>query len=74
MFALVSSNIRMTLSADHSSFSQFVGYGMAGLTRRFLVYPSYAVWPTSLVTIAREPAARADRRLVHTHSSADPPN
>jgi len=35
--------------------TNFVGYGMAGLTRRFLVYPSYAVWPTSLVTIAREP-------------------
>jgi OPT family small oligopeptide transporter len=32
--------------------TNFVGYGMAGLTRRFLVYPSYAVWPTSLVTIA----------------------
>lgn len=25
---------------------------MAGLTRRFLVYPSYCVWPASLVTIA----------------------
>ncbi|KAK3179333.1 hypothetical protein K4F52_009236 [Lecanicillium sp. MT-2017a] len=32
--------------------TNFIGYGMAGLTRRFLVYPSYSVWPTSLVTIA----------------------
>lgn len=32
--------------------TNFIGYGMAGLTRRFLVYPSYCVWPTSLVTIA----------------------
>jgi hypothetical protein len=30
----------------------FLGYGMAGLCRRFLVYPTHAVWPTSLVTIA----------------------
>ena len=32
--------------------SNFIGYGLAGLTRRFLVYPAYCVWPTSLVTIA----------------------
>ena len=32
--------------------TNFIGYGLAGLTRRFLVYPSYCVWPTSLVTIA----------------------
>ena len=31
--------------------TNFVGYGMAGLTRRFLVYPSVALWPSSLVTI-----------------------
>lgn len=30
----------------------FLGYGTAGLCRRFLVYPTHAVWPTSLVTIA----------------------
>ena len=28
------------------------GYGLAGLARRFLIYPSYTVWPASLVTIA----------------------
>jgi hypothetical protein len=32
--------------------TNFVGYGMAGIIRRFLVNPTYAVWPTSLVTIA----------------------
>ncbi|CAK7274090.1 hypothetical protein SEPCBS57363_005982 [Sporothrix epigloea] len=32
--------------------SNLIGYGLAGLTRRFLVYPAYCVWPTSLVTIA----------------------
>jgi OPT family oligopeptide transporter len=30
----------------------FVGYGLAGLTRRFLVYPSVAVWPSCLAQIA----------------------
>lgn len=39
--------------------TNFVGYGMAGLTRRFLVYPTYAVWPTSLVTIALNSALHA---------------
>lgn len=32
--------------------TNFIGYGLAGLTRKFLVYPSYCVWPVSLVTIA----------------------
>jgi len=31
--------------------TNFVGYGLAGLTRRFLVYPSVAIWPASLNTI-----------------------
>jgi hypothetical protein len=26
----------------------FVGYGLAGMARRFLVYPAAAVWPASL--------------------------
>lgn len=30
----------------------FVGYGLAGLTRRFLVYPSVAVWPSTLSMVA----------------------
>lgn len=32
--------------------TNFLGYGLAGLTRRFLVYPSYCVWPATLVTVA----------------------
>ncbi len=32
--------------------TNFIGYGLAGLTRRFIVYPTYCVWPASLVTIA----------------------
>ncbi|TQV97800.1 OPT oligopeptide transporter family [Cordyceps javanica] len=32
--------------------TNFIGYGLAGLTRKFLVYPSYCVWPSSLVTIS----------------------
>ncbi|CAK7275017.1 hypothetical protein SEPCBS119000_006468 [Sporothrix epigloea] len=32
--------------------TNLIGYGLAGLSRRFLVYPSYCVWPASLVTIA----------------------
>lgn len=32
--------------------TNFVGYGLAGLCRKFLVYPAYCVWPASLVTIA----------------------
>ncbi|KAK0203274.1 OPT-domain-containing protein [Desarmillaria ectypa] len=32
--------------------TNFIGYGLAGITRRFLVYPSYAIWPSNLATIA----------------------
>jgi OPT family small oligopeptide transporter len=32
--------------------TNFIGYGLAGLCRWFLVYPAYCVWPSSLVTIA----------------------
>ncbi|RYP84689.1 hypothetical protein DL769_001123 [Monosporascus sp. CRB-8-3] len=32
--------------------TNFIGYGLAGLVRRFLVYPSYCIWPASLVTVA----------------------
>ncbi|GFZ47046.1 hypothetical protein JCM24511_04272 [Saitozyma sp. JCM 24511] len=28
--------------------TNFVGYGLAGLTRKFLVYPSVAIWPATL--------------------------
>lgn len=32
--------------------TSFVGYGMAGLTRRFLVYPAFAIWPGTLANLA----------------------
>ncbi|OAA70800.1 Tetrapeptide transporter, OPT1/isp4 [Akanthomyces lecanii RCEF 1005] len=32
--------------------TNFIGYSLAGITRRFLVYPSFCVWPEALVTIA----------------------
>ncbi|PLB50379.1 OPT oligopeptide transporter [Aspergillus steynii IBT 23096] len=38
--------ILLALSTD------FMGFGLAGLCRRFLVYPSFCLWPRSLVTIA----------------------
>ncbi|KAJ4147657.1 hypothetical protein LMH87_002165 [Akanthomyces muscarius] len=30
----------------------FIGYGFAGMTRRFIVWPSHCIWPNSLATIA----------------------
>lgn len=41
--------------------TNFIGYGLAGLCRRFLVYPSYCVWPASLVTIALNAAFHSDK-------------
>ncbi|OZJ07038.1 hypothetical protein BZG36_00095 [Bifiguratus adelaidae] len=32
--------------------TQFIGYGMAGFARPYLVYPSAMVWPSDLVNIA----------------------
>lgn len=46
--------------------TNMIGYGFAGLTRRFLVYPSYCVWPTSLATIALNNA-------LHDHGSSTTP-
>ncbi|KAK3386112.1 OPT oligopeptide transporter protein-domain-containing protein [Podospora didyma] len=43
--------------------TSLIGYGMAGLTRRFLVYPSYCVWPQSLVTIAMNAAFHDDANM-----------
>ncbi|KAL2204630.1 OPT oligopeptide transporter [Sarocladium strictum] len=40
--------------------TNFIGYGLAGLTRRFIVYPSYCLWPASLVTIALNSALHYD--------------
>jgi OPT family small oligopeptide transporter len=41
--------------------TNFIGYGMAGICRRFLVYPSYCVWPASLVTIALNAAFHTEK-------------
>ena len=41
----------------------FIGYGLAGLTRRFLVYPARAVWPANLATVALN-------RAFHTESNS----
>ncbi|KAF9438942.1 hypothetical protein BGZ76_002605 [Entomortierella beljakovae] len=32
--------------------TQLVGYGMAGMLRRYLVYPAGMIWPSNLVTVA----------------------
>lgn len=40
--------------------TNFIGYGLAGLCRRFLVYPSFCAWPLTLVTIALNSAFHAD--------------
>ncbi|KAM7205191.1 sexual differentiation process protein 2 [Naviculisporaceae sp. PSN 640] len=36
--------------------TNLIGYGLAGICRRFLVYPAYCVWPNSLVTIGMNSA------------------
>lgn len=43
--------------------TNFIGYGIAGLCRRFLVYPSYCLWPASLVTIALNQAFHSDKNI-----------
>ncbi|KAJ6505760.1 OPT-domain-containing protein [Mycena vitilis] len=40
--------------------TNLIGYGLAGLTRRFLVYPAHAIWPGNLATIALNRAFHAD--------------
>ena len=42
----------ITISVTVALSTNFIGYGLAGLTRRFLVYPSQAVWPGDLAIIA----------------------
>ena len=40
--------------------TNFCGYGLAGLARRFLVFPSYCVWPSSLSTLALNKAFHSE--------------
>ncbi|TVY53151.1 Sexual differentiation process protein isp4 [Lachnellula cervina] len=43
--------------------TNLIGYGIAGVCRRFLVYPAYCVWPASLVTIALNGAFHTDKNI-----------
>ncbi|CZR56581.1 related to sexual differentiation process protein isp4 [Phialocephala subalpina] len=43
--------------------TNFIGYGIAGICRRFLVYPAYCVWPASLVTIALNDAFHTEKNI-----------
>lgn len=43
--------------------TNFIGYGLAGLTRKFLVYPAYCLWPASLVTIALNSALHKEYNI-----------
>ncbi|POR35147.1 Sexual differentiation process protein isp4 [Tolypocladium paradoxum] len=43
--------------------TNFIGYGLAGLTRKFIVYPSYCVWPKSLITIALNTALHDENNV-----------
>ncbi|KAK9375209.1 OPT oligopeptide transporter protein-domain-containing protein [Lipomyces chichibuensis] len=47
--------------------TQFFGFGLAGMLRRWCVYPTKAVWPTVLPTLALNRAllVRDDKRPVH---------
>ena len=54
-------NQPFNLTQPKSLSTNFIGYGLAGLTRRFIVYPTYCVWPASLVTIALNSALHNDR-------------
>ncbi|KAK9483826.1 OPT oligopeptide transporter protein-domain-containing protein [Lipomyces starkeyi] len=47
--------------------TQFFGFGLAGMLRRWCVYPTKAVWPTVLPTLALNRALlmRDDRRSIH---------
>ncbi|KAH6637374.1 OPT oligopeptide transporter [Boeremia exigua] len=40
--------------------TNLMGFGLAGLTRRFLVYPSFCLWPASLVTISLNSALHSE--------------
>ncbi|KAJ7032867.1 OPT-domain-containing protein [Mycena alexandri] len=44
--------------------TNLIGYGLAGLTRRFLVYPAHAIWPQNLATIALNRAFHREKASV----------
>ncbi|RDW89690.1 hypothetical protein BP6252_01722 [Coleophoma cylindrospora] len=47
--------------------TQLIGYGCAGLTRRFLVYPSVMIWPKNLATIALNKALHNDNGKINVN-------
>jgi len=47
--------------------TQLIGYGCAGLTRRFLVYPSAMIWPKNLAQIALNKALHHDDGRAKVH-------
>ncbi|KAJ6576026.1 OPT-domain-containing protein [Mycena vulgaris] len=50
--------IMVTLSTN------LIGYGLAGLTRHFLVYPAHAIWPRNLALISFIRAFHTDKQTV----------
>lgn len=44
--------------------TQLIGYGCAGATRRFLVYPQQMIWPSNLASIALNRALHHDNGRV----------
>lgn len=42
-----------------------IGYGLAGITRKLLVFPAAMIWPTTLVNASLFHA-------LHDHSKTDP--
>ncbi|KZW01241.1 OPT-domain-containing protein [Exidia glandulosa HHB12029] len=42
---------------------QLLGYGLAGITRRFLVYPASCIWPANMGTIALNRAFHRDSNV-----------
>ncbi|KAJ7478906.1 OPT-domain-containing protein [Mycena latifolia] len=56
--ALSCTSVMVALSTN------FIGYGLAGLTRRFLVYPASAIWYGNLSIIALNRAFHAEKETV----------
>ena len=56
-----SSNIGYQITTSLSV--QLLGYGIAGITRRFLVYPASCIWPSNMGTIALNRAFHKDKNL-----------
>ncbi|VBB89230.1 Oligopeptide transporter, putative [Yarrowia lipolytica] len=48
--------------------SQFMGFGFAGLLRKFVVYPTKAMWPTLMPTLALNRALLVKQKREKVHS------